>query len=232
MFCFTHAGGSARLPGLGRASYRSVELHATQLHRQGGRFGGDPSPEDMDTLADLVTEAMSPLLDRPAAARVSRCVGHSMGATLATLGHAPPGGQGTRRRRGASGVGAAPHESPGEARDLGVRRRPPRRRAGQPRRYRVGRSSPTGDARDRLPYIRADFRWSRLPPSPGARCTPDLRPSSATRTGGQPRPRPSRGRPCDESPTSLSRSSRRRYFYLQPQARVSVVGRDHPLLAG
>jgi pyochelin biosynthesis protein PchC len=78
LFCFTHAGGSA-------TAYRdwpallpdSVELHATQLPGRADRFG-EPSPEDMDTLADLVTEAMSPLLDRRFA-----LFGHSMGATLA-----------------------------------------------------------------------------------------------------------------------------------------------------
>lgn len=78
LFCFTHAGGSATayrewpalLPG-------SVEMHATQLPGRADRFG-EPSPGDLDTLADLVTEAMHPLLDRRFA-----LFGHSMGATLA-----------------------------------------------------------------------------------------------------------------------------------------------------
>ncbi|MEU4405137.1 alpha/beta fold hydrolase [Streptosporangium sp. NPDC023963] len=78
LFCFAHAGGSA-------TAYRawsellpaSVELHATQLPGRADRFN-EPSPDDMDTLADEVTGSMLPLLDRRFA-----LFGHSMGATLA-----------------------------------------------------------------------------------------------------------------------------------------------------
>ncbi|GAA3024388.1 thioesterase II family protein [Streptosporangium longisporum] len=78
LFCFTHAGGSA-------TAYRewhallpaTAELHATQLPGRADRFA-EPSPESMDALADVLTEAMLPLLDRRFA-----LFGHSMGATLA-----------------------------------------------------------------------------------------------------------------------------------------------------
>ncbi|MEU8380076.1 alpha/beta fold hydrolase [Streptosporangium sp. NPDC048865] len=78
LFCFTHAGGSATAYRTWSESLPpSVELHATQLPGRADRFT-EPPPDDIDTLADELTGAMLPLLDRRFA-----LFGHSMGATLA-----------------------------------------------------------------------------------------------------------------------------------------------------
>ncbi|MDN5916867.1 MAG: alpha/beta fold hydrolase [Pseudonocardia sp.] len=78
LVCFPHAGGSAswfrqwaqHLPD-------AVELHAVQYPGREDRFG-EKCLTDMRTLADGVTDALAPLLDRPVA-----LFGHSMGAAVA-----------------------------------------------------------------------------------------------------------------------------------------------------
>lgn len=77
LVCLPHAGGSAafyrpwreRLPA-------DVELDAVQYPGRLDRIT-EPCVDDMDTLADAVTEAVEPLSDRPVA-----LFGHSLGAAL------------------------------------------------------------------------------------------------------------------------------------------------------
>lgn len=78
LVCFPHAGGSA-------SAYRSwpallpadVEVLAVQYPgRQDRRH--EPCPADLHELADAVTDALTPFLDRPVA-----FFGHSMGASVA-----------------------------------------------------------------------------------------------------------------------------------------------------
>jgi pyochelin biosynthesis protein PchC len=78
LVCFPHAGGSA-------AAYRTwrtdvppdVELYAVQYPGRLDRIG-EPCVDDMDRVADAVTDAITPLLDRPVA-----LFGHSLGAAIA-----------------------------------------------------------------------------------------------------------------------------------------------------
>lgn len=78
LFCFPHAGGSA-------AFYRpwakdlptAIELHAVQYPGRASRLA-EPMISDAHELAELVTDAMSSLLDRPVV-----LFGHSMGGTIA-----------------------------------------------------------------------------------------------------------------------------------------------------
>ncbi|GII89221.1 oleoyl-ACP hydrolase [Sphaerisporangium siamense] len=78
LFCFPYAGGSAALyhnwhQGLPPA----VEVRAVQYPGRADRMA-EPLVGDAGRMAELITEAMGPLLDRPAA-----LFGHSMGALLA-----------------------------------------------------------------------------------------------------------------------------------------------------
>ncbi|MEV0823134.1 thioesterase II family protein [Nonomuraea rubra] len=78
LFCFPHAGGAA-------AAYRdwhravppSVEVRAVQYPGRADRASEAPL-HDAHALADLIAEAMRPLLDRPAV-----LFGHSMGSVIA-----------------------------------------------------------------------------------------------------------------------------------------------------
>jgi pyochelin biosynthesis protein PchC len=78
LVCFPHAGGTA-------AFYRSwrdvvppdVELYAVQYPGRLDRIA-EPCIEDMDAMADAVTSALAPLLDRPLV-----LFGHSLGAVIA-----------------------------------------------------------------------------------------------------------------------------------------------------
>ncbi|GAB1510052.1 thioesterase II family protein [Actinophytocola sp. KF-1] len=78
LVCFPHAGGSA-------SAYRSwpallpadVEVLAVQYPGRQDR-GHEPCPADLHELADAVTAALDPFLDRPLA-----LFGHSMGASAA-----------------------------------------------------------------------------------------------------------------------------------------------------
>ncbi|MGW3352608.1 thioesterase II family protein [Nonomuraea rubra] len=78
LFCFPHAGGAA-------AAYRdwhravppSVEVRAVQYPGRADRASEAPL-HDAHALADLIAEAMRPLLDRPAV-----LFGHSLGSVIA-----------------------------------------------------------------------------------------------------------------------------------------------------
>lgn len=77
LVCLPHAGGGAstfrRWPAL---LPRHLELHAVQYPGREDRLA-DECVTDFTRLADLVTDALTPLLDRPLA-----ILGHSMGAAL------------------------------------------------------------------------------------------------------------------------------------------------------
>ncbi|TDE47226.1 thioesterase [Nonomuraea mesophila] len=78
LFCFPHAGGSASFyRGWHAAAPHSVEVRAVQYPGRGERRA-DPFVDDAHHLAELVADAMAPLLDRPVA-----LFGHSMGALIA-----------------------------------------------------------------------------------------------------------------------------------------------------
>ncbi|KQX77120.1 MULTISPECIES: thioesterase II family protein [unclassified Streptomyces] len=78
VICFPHAGGSATFYfPVAQALSPAVDVLAIQYPgRQDRRV--EPCIDDMDTLADLVSEELRPWLDRP-----FTLFGHSMGATLA-----------------------------------------------------------------------------------------------------------------------------------------------------
>jgi len=78
LVCLPHAGGSAPFffP-VSKAMSPSVDVLAIQYPGRQDRRG-EPCVNDLNELADLVTERLQPWLDRPIA-----LFGHSMGATLA-----------------------------------------------------------------------------------------------------------------------------------------------------
>ncbi|SEF81941.1 Surfactin synthase thioesterase subunit [Nonomuraea solani] len=78
LFCFAHAGGAASAYRLWhRAVPPEVEVQAVQYPGRADRLR-EPLVDDAHRLADLIAEAMRPLLDRPAV-----LFGHSMGSLLA-----------------------------------------------------------------------------------------------------------------------------------------------------
>jgi surfactin synthase thioesterase subunit len=78
LFCFPHAGGSAAFFHPWAKDFATaIELHAVQYPGRAGRIA-EPLIDDANELAELVTGAMSPLLDRPVG-----LFGHSMGGTIA-----------------------------------------------------------------------------------------------------------------------------------------------------
>ncbi|MFD7998263.1 thioesterase II family protein [Streptomyces mirabilis] len=78
LVCFPHAGGNAQLfHGWAVRLPADVELLAVRYPGRQERLA-EPCVEDMDTLADAVTGALLPHLDRPLA-----LFGHSMGSSVA-----------------------------------------------------------------------------------------------------------------------------------------------------
>ncbi|MEV7287862.1 alpha/beta fold hydrolase [Streptomyces sp. NPDC093252] len=78
LVCFPHAGGNAQLfSNWPHHLPADVELLAVRYPGRQERLA-EPCAEDMDTLADAVTAALLPRLDRPLA-----LFGHSMGASVA-----------------------------------------------------------------------------------------------------------------------------------------------------
>ncbi|MGV9451896.1 thioesterase II family protein [Streptomyces sp. NPDC003635] len=78
LVCFPHAGGNAQLfRGWAARLPADVELLAVRYPGRQERLS-EPCVEDMATLADAVTAALLPFLDRPLA-----LFGHSMGSSVA-----------------------------------------------------------------------------------------------------------------------------------------------------
>lgn len=78
LFCLPYAGGTAgAFHGWAHALPADVELVAVQYPGRQDRLE-EPCVAEMDPLADRITEALAPLLDRPFA-----LFGHSMGAAVA-----------------------------------------------------------------------------------------------------------------------------------------------------